>query len=365
MDPRKFMAGGGFHTLALRTDGTLWSWGNNSQGQLGDGTLVDRHAPTQVTAIDPPVDIDASQDLSVALGPDGFVRAWGSCARFAPGTGLTTNVSQTAPARLPKIRHPHAIVAGKDGLLALYKEYVYECWTPPYINQPPAGLGLWFNPGILFHRIAGVDQVVAASCGIWFRLALRQSAPWVLAWGSNNFGQLGDGTTQDRAIPGPVGIPEKIAAISAGSSHAMALDTSGQVWTWGWNKFGQIGNGTSSATVFQTQPVRVPDLTRIKAIAAGAAFCLALRDDHRMLAWGDNSDGQLGDGTTTMRTKPTLLDQPRRIDAIAAGFFHSLAVDRDRRLWTWGRNDFGQLGDGTTAGRPVPAQIGFGNVGFP
>jgi alpha-tubulin suppressor-like RCC1 family protein len=188
----------------------------------------------------------------------------------------------------------------------------------------------------------------------------------VLAWGYNNFGQLGDGTVQNRSVPGPVEIPEKIAAISAGSSHAMALDTSGQVWTWGWNKFGQIGDGTSSSTVFQTQPMRVRNLTGIKAIAAGAAHCLALRDDRRVLAWGDNSTGQLGDGTTTMRTKPTLLDRPRKVAVIAAGFFHSLAVDTERRLWSWGQNDHGQLGDGTvTLSRSVPAPIAFGEVGFP
>ena len=202
-------------------------------------------------------------------------------------------------------------------------------------------------------QIASVSSA-AISAGGNHSLALKSDGT-VYAWGWNQFGQLGDGTMTDRTTPVQVSGLSGVTAISAGGNHSLALKSDGTVWAWGWNSFGQLGDGT--ITTNRLTPVQVSGLSGITAIAAGGEHSLALKQDGTVWAWGNNSFGQLGDGTTLYRPTPVQVSNLSGITAIEAGDVHSLALKQDSTVWAWGDNSFGQLGDGTTTERHTPVQV--------
>jgi alpha-tubulin suppressor-like RCC1 family protein len=187
-----------------------------------------------------------------------------------------------------------------------------------------------------------------------------------MAWGDNSLGSLGDGGSLERAdLPVAVSGIGEVTAIAAGGEHALALLKTGKVMAWGDNEWGQLGNGTHTGPEICAQPesrhacaktpVPVKHLSHVVAIAAGRHFSLALLRNHKVMAWGDNSGGQLGDGkggSGTNRDLPTLVKPLTNagVTAIAAGGFQSLALLGDRTVMAWGANDNGQLGDGTNTG---------------
>ncbi|WP_309889956.1 PKD domain-containing protein [Archangium sp.] len=176
----------------------------------------------------------------------------------------------------------------------------------------------------------------------------------VWAWGANNLGQLGDGTTTQRLSPVQVSGLTGVTGLDAGEAHSLALRQDGTVWTWGYNTDGQLGDGT---TTHRSSPVQVPGLSGVTALAPGRTHSLVLRQDGTVWAWGANSNGQLGDGTTLQRNSPVKVTGLSGVTAIAAGIFHTLALRQDGTVWAWGTNGNGQLGDGTTTQRNSPVQV--------
>ncbi|MBZ4398365.1 MopE-related protein [Myxococcus sp. AS-1-15] len=193
-----------------------------------------------------------------------------------------------------------------------------------------------------------VNRAVAA--GAYHSLFLQKNGE-VFAWGQNLVGQLGTGSINSTPVASPtkpVGLPP-IKAIAAGQTHSLALDVDGNVWTWGKNDFGQVGLGTTGGLV--NTPARVSGLSSIQAISANGNFSLALGQDGRVWAWGQNASGQVGTGAlSTAEATPRQVNSLPTIRAIAAGHNHALALDADGKVWGWGRNDFGQVGTGTAGG---------------
>jgi hypothetical protein len=301
------IAAGGPHSLAICSDGTVWAWGRNDYGQLGDGTYANRTIPTQVVGLRDVVAVAAGINHSLALRSDGTVWAWGNNFYGQLGDGSTIN-------------HPIPV-----------RVYV---------------------PG----------NVIAIAAGDFCSFALCSDGS-VWAWGLNNYGQLGDGTTIDHITPARVLGLGKIKAISTEFSHLLALRSDRTVWAWGWNEHGQLGDGTN---MDRTTPVQVTGLSDVVAIAASFGHSLALRSDGTVWAWGDNRYGQLGDGTDTDRTAPVQVRNMSDVVSIASGLAHSLALRLDGSLWAWGLNNFGQLGDGTNTNRYSPVQVkGLGSVMMP
>jgi len=173
------------------------------------------------------------------------------------------------------------------------------------------------------------------------------------AWGLNDGGQLGDGTTTDKTSPVQVKAGTKFSAIAA-AYHSLAIDSSGNLWVWGWNDYGQIGDGTTNN---KNSPIQINAGTKFSAIAAKGCYSLAIDSVGNLWAWGWNNHGQLGDGTTTDKSSPIQIKTGTKFSAIAAGYYHSLAIDSVGNLWAWGWNNLGQLGDGTTADKSSPIQI--------
>ncbi|WP_019030842.1 RCC1 domain-containing protein [Salinispora arenicola] len=182
----------------------------------------------------------------------------------------------------------------------------------------------------------------------------------ILAWGDNQFGQLGDGTGADSGTPIPVSLPPgtTVTAIAAGNEHTLALTSTGTVLAWGRNRFGQLGDETNTSRVTPVT-VSLPPNTTITDIAAGHSHSLAITSAGTALAWGGNGAGQLGDGTTTDSNKPVAVNLPSgtTVTAIAAGEGHSLAVTSAGTALAWGNNFRGQYGDGTNTSSNTPVTV--------
>jgi alpha-tubulin suppressor-like RCC1 family protein len=178
----------------------------------------------------------------------------------------------------------------------------------------------------------------------------------VLSWGANDSAQLGNGTTQSSTLPGAVsGLGTGVIQVSAGDSHSLAVRSDGSAWAWGSNLGGQLGDGSYTA---YGEPIHVPGLTQVIQVAAGAGHSLALRSDGTVWAWGDNNRGQIGDGQHGLnQLRPVKVKVLTGVTAIAAGNFFSLALRSDGTVWAWGDNTYGQLGNGTEPASAVPVQV--------
>ena len=204
-------------------------------------------------------------------------------------------------------------------------------------------------------KIQGLSDIIAVSNYFSHTLVLKSDGT-VWGWGRNINGQLGDGTdSNSRETPMPVQGLTNVKAISTGANHSLALKNDGTVWAWGLNTNGQLGDNS----YFQRNlPVQVAgNLSNVKAITAGGAHSLALKNDGTVWAWGSNGNGQLGTGNNTTSNIPVAVLNLSGVNHIGAGDDHSLALKTDGTFKSWGLNFFRQLGDGTTSVRNAPVDI--------
>jgi alpha-tubulin suppressor-like RCC1 family protein len=183
------------------------------------------------------------------------------------------------------------------------------------------------------------------------------AATSVMAWGDNSAGELGNGSLTARTTPVAVGGSGGIQAISVGGRHVLALRSNGTVAAWGDDTSGQLGNGAASADDDAENPVAVNGLAHVTQVSAGAEHSLALLSNGTVMAWGDNSHGELGDGTTTSSDVPVAVTGLTGVTAVSAGQEFSVAVLADGHVMTWGDGGNGQLGDGKTKDSDVPVGV--------
>ncbi len=331
------VSAGGQHTLALKYDGTLWAWGNNYAGQLGDGTTEHRSKPVKV--LDRVKAISAGVRHSMAIRQDNSLWVWGSNADGRLGDGTANDRSKP----IKVLDGVKAISAGAYHSMAIRLDDSLWAWGDNYHGQ--LGDGTTNDRSKPVKVLTGVKAV---SAGYRHSMALKlDNSLWT--WGNNVDGKLGDGTFINRSTPAKV--LTGIKAISAGAHHSMAIRQDDSLWAWGDNYYGQIGNGTSMDD--RTVPVKV--LTSVKAVSAGYGYSMAVKQDNGLWAWGYNYYGQVGDGTKSNRSTPVkvLTD----VKSVSAGDEHAVAVKTYNSLWAWGNNDYGQLGDGTTTARSKPVYV--------
>jgi alpha-tubulin suppressor-like RCC1 family protein len=286
------VAAGGTHGLALRSDGSVWAWGYNEHGELGDGTNTQRFTPVQVRGLTRVItQVAAGGRFSLALRSDGTVWAWGQNDHGQLGRG-TVSDHEATPARVAVLNRVTKISAGRDFALALRSDGIVFAWGANRLGQ--LGNGTTAD-GTKPAKIAGLAQVTGISAGWNSSLATETSGisavTSVWTWGSNEYGQLGDGTRTGRTTPEWVtGLPVYIAGISAGGQFAAALGADGSVWSWGSNSAGQLDIAPAGSAV--TRPVNsIAAGSGFTQISAGAGHMLALKSDGTVLGWGLDGNG--------------------------------------------------------------------------
>ena len=316
------VSGGLYHTLAVKSDGTVWAWGDNTYGQLGDGTTTDRRTPVQVCAdsgcsqyFNNVVAVAAGYEYSMALKTDGTVWTWGTGVEGGLGHGSTDS-----------------------------------SYIPVQVCTDYACTGF-------------LSGITAISLRNRHSLALMDDGT-VWAWGLNAHGELGAGyTTVERAYAEKVCGPgetapctsylNNVTQISAGEDYSSVVRGDGSIWSWGRNYYGVLGDGTNTSSSI---PVKTNGGSYV-AVSAGRFHTLALISSGRVLSWGDNLDGKLGDGTNTDSLVPVVVPGLSSVSSISTGDSHSLAIKQDGSLWSWGRNNVGQLGNGTVTDSNIPVHV--------
>ena len=323
--PIKQISAGDNYTLALKEDGSIWAWGKNNYGQLGDGTTTNQSIPVQISINNVQL-IDAGNEHSLALKKDNTVWAWGRNDGGQLGDGTYT--AKSTPVQVTGIDNVKLISAGHSHNLALKEDGTVWTWGGGGFLSDQYG-----NSTVVPVRIKDLDHIKLISAGTSFSLALKEDGT-VWSWGDNNHGKLGDGTFSHRKTPVQVKGIDNVKLLSAGGTFSLALKEDATIWSWGDNNLNQIGDETKLDI---KTPVQIKGIDNVKFISAANYHSLALKEDGTVWTWGYNNYGQIGDGTTKNRKTPfnTGLDNVR---LLSTGYHHNFALKEERCLWGWGLN---------------------------
>ena len=304
------VAAGGRHSLALLADGTVMAWGNNSSGQLGDGTTVTRSVPVQAQGL---------TNHSLALLSNGTVMAWGSNESGQLGAGGTTD--SEVPVAVKGLSGVKAISAGASHSLALLTNGTAMAWGENESGQLGTGGTKQSNVPV---AVKGLSGVSAISAGGAFSLALLTNGT-VRAWGSDASGQLANGSVEEiSTVPVVAETLSGVTAVDAGDKHALALRGDGTVMAWGEDNYGELGNG--AITPRQETPVQVSGLSQVSAISAGGQDSVAQLGSGSVMSWGINEWGTLGDGEHAgPSATPVQVSGVSKVASVSAGGSHMLA----------------------------------------
>jgi alpha-tubulin suppressor-like RCC1 family protein len=289
------IAGGERHSVALKADGKVWAWGRNLEGQLGLGMATGPaiQVPTATMGLATDVAAVAAGALhTVALTTDGSVWTWGKndFGQLGDGTKANSGVPRKVTSVLAG-KTVTAVAAGNFHTIALTSDGELYAWGGGTAGQ----LGNNASQNSLVPvLVVGQQKWSAVVTGGDTNLALDVSSK-LYGWGYNGAGQVGDGTTDARIQP--TYIMDNVIAMASGGNHCLALKSDGTVWAWGSNAHGQLGNGTTNPDPNPNlKPAQVKTLSGVLAIAAGAGHSVALTSDGTVWAWGDNDWGQVGSG---------------------------------------------------------------------
>jgi alpha-tubulin suppressor-like RCC1 family protein len=344
-DWSRISAGGG-HTLALKTDGTLWVWGNNHYGQLGNNSNINRVTPVQAGGTW--ACIAAGYAHSLGIKQDGTLWAWGQNAYGQLGDG--TNVDRNVPVQVGLDNTWAAVATGYLHCLAIKKDGTLWAWGFNKYGQLGDGTQVNKNAPV---QVGYGPNWAAVAAGYGHSLAIKQDGT-LWAWGHNSYGQLGDGTNIDNLTPVQVGTENNWANVAGGYDHSLGLKKDGVLEAWGNNDYGQLGDGTD---VDRNAPAQVGTENNWFFVSAGWDHSLGIKTDGTLWAWGINPSGQLGDGTLVDKDTPVQLGSESNWAVVDGGNYYSGAIKTGGTLWMWGSNVSGQLGDGTLSNRDAPVQV--------
>lgn len=363
-------------SLALRNDGTVWAWGNNDYGQLGNGdTYNSSPVPTQVAGLTAST-LLAPSNLTAAPVSGSVALTW-SAVSGAKSYNVFRSTTRVGPGTL--LGNTATINYSDTSAVSGTTYYYYVTAVAGTLESIPSSKVV-AQAGTTTGGGTTVSAMKSVGGGFYHSAAIANDGS-IWTWGSNNFGELGKGTTSDSSTPAKLTSISGVSAASGGNDHMVVLKSDGTVWAWGYNYHGELGNGTktgntANATPGQVMTAAATPLTGISVVRGGFWHTLALKSDGTVWAWGNNDYGQLGNGSVTSSyggvAYAAQVTGLSNVVAIAAGHWHSVAVKSDGSVWTWGLNNTswdanrnGQLGDGTTTTRLTPVRVlGVGGVGY-
>ncbi|MDH4228644.1 MAG: RCC1 repeat-containing protein [Nitrospirota bacterium] len=349
---------GALHSVGVKTDGTLWAWGDNFYGQLGDGTRGRRNPPVKI-GTDRWQSVAAGDFHTVAIRTDGTLWTWGDNVSGQLGLGAGANLAEAAPVQVGTASNWKSVAAGGAHTVAIQSDGTLWAWGNNVYGE--LGLGTSsFTPTPVPTQVGVASTWKAVAAGGAHTVAI-QSDGTLWAWGQNTFAQLGNGGVSDLLVPTQTVTGSTWQQVTAGTSFTAAIKSDGTLWAWGEGGLGQLGDGSLVSSTPTTPLVQEATLSsNWKSVAAGDRHTVATRADGTLWVWGDNASGQLGLGAGALASEPTPVQvgAASNWSSAAAGLNHTVASRADGTLWGWGSNPYGQTGNGVNPDRNAPAQVG-------
>ncbi len=337
------------HSMAIRSTGTLFGWGENVNGQVGDHTTTNRLSPTTVGTITDWKVLAVNGTHTMAIRSNGELWGWGENAGGELGDGTSSN--KVAPTRIGTATDWDTLSAGAGFMHAIKNDGTLWAWGYGGYNQ----LGVWAGVNVYTPTLVNSSTDWKAVSGGVFSAAALKTDGSLWQWGNGYYQGAPSG------VPVQIGTATDWRMMVHGAEHNLALKNDGTLWAWGNNLTGQLGDGTSGG-VHTGLPKQIGTDNDWLMIAAGGAASFAIKTDGSLWGWGSNAYGQLGNGTTIDKTIPTQIGTAKDWKSVVAGSYYTLALKNDGTLWAAGLNDKGQLGLGNNANSNTFTQMDCGTV---
>lgn len=364
------------HSLGVDVYGFLWSWGRNNSGQLGTGNNIDKNSPTKIISQSKIIKISAGVEFSVALDDFNRVWTWGenNVGQLGDGTVVSKNIPiniSDSPYNKFNNKQIIDIECGESHCIALDVDGNVWTWGGNSLGQLGDNTNSVFNnnPVQITSFVNKIVKIANITLSNHSSVIDNQGDLW--SWGSNEYGQIGNGTAQNKIIS-PIKITNnntfngnKIVDVSLSVSHTLFIDTEEKLWSSGRNNSGQLGTGNNQNYL---SPINIANTNfnnkGLVNIRCGVNYSMAIDQDGSLWVWGANEHGQLGDSTTASLNLPkniSVAPQNRfngnPIVNVSCGFKNTFTIDKLNNLWSWGDNEYGQLGDNTVVSKIVPTIV--------
>ena len=344
------VSAGNYFTCALKSDTTVWCWGINTSGQLGDGTTTLRNRPVQVNGLSGIVSVESSNDYACALKSDNTMWCWGNNGFGQLGNGTTTNSS--APVQVSSLTGVTQFATGYGHVCALKSDGSVVCWGWNVMMNLGTGTTTSSSTPVTPSGLTSASQVRAGAYG---GCVLLVDAT-VRCWGAGGSGQLGNGGTtyQTSTKTQPTALTGVSGLSNAKGQHSCAIMSDKTIKCWGYNDHGQVGIGT---TTNQLTPALVTTISDVVDISSNNHTTCAVKTDGTAWCWGWAGWNQLGNGSNVDKFVPTEVPNVSGAIQISAGYTHTCVVLADTTIKCWGRNNSSELGDGTATGRATAVSV--------
>lgn len=333
------VASGTDFTCARKTDATVWCWGLNSSGQLGDGTTTNRNRPVQVSGLTGVTDVDNQSDFACALKSDTTVWCWGNGGFGQLGRGSTANSS--TPVQVTGLSGVTQISTGYGHVCAVLSDGTVRCWGWNVNHMLGNGTTTSSSTPI---SVSGITTATQIQAGAWNTCVLLADQT-ITCWGSGSQMRGSGGSGSGSVKTSPSGISGVTMLSNAHGQHICAKMSDQSVKCWGYNDHGQVGDNSQADRL---TPVVIADLTGVIGMSSANHTTCAVKSDGSPWCWGWGGWGQLGTGNSADQFIPTAVPGVGSVSQISAGYVHSCAVLTDSTVKCWGRNQYGSLGNGST-----------------